>query len=110
MKLLLTTWQRVTLAGMFMFAPADIRTKPGVLAMQDIQTKLRLTDEEKEAVGFIELADGRARWADQEYEAEIEFTNAEWHYVLATLEWIGWPVSDNSNTLWEKIEGAESPT
>lgn len=108
MKLSLTTWERTILPNMFMFAPASERTVPGVKAMQDIQARLKLTDAEKKTIGYVQVGD-KARWADEEYEAEIEFTSAEWHYISATMDWFGWPYSDNVNALWDKIEAAQKP-
>lgn len=109
MKLSLTIWDRLTLAFVFNLAPATERTQPGVLAIQGIQDKLSPTDKEKIDVGYVELPNGSATWVDEEHETEFNFVPAEGYYIEAALGWGGWPLSKNSNALWDKIEAAKKP-
>lgn len=68
-----------------------------------VLTKLELTDEEKESVGWKDLSDTQATWEAADDTFEIEFTKAELRALKPALQ-VAWPISVFYEQMLEKLE------
>lgn len=100
MNITLNTWERVQL----MLIVSDGR---GTFGQVELGLRalgvLRLTDEEKARVGYVELAPGQLAWIDGQ-EHELEFDDDVWQLVQAlTSIHQAWPMDERVKPLREKI-------
>lgn len=100
MKIVLNTWERVQLmlivsGGRGTFGQVE-------LGLKALET-LRLTDEEKAAVGYIDLGAGQIAWTSGQ-EHGLEFNDDVWRLVQAlTQGYQAWPMDERVGPLREKV-------
>ncbi len=99
----LTVRERLVLRLALSAAPRQSRA--GVLTIQELQRRLMLSEDEREAIGYVEEGE-RARWDEDAPEYEFVFTPAEAMFVGQSREWDGWLVTSDDGPLWVRMEAA----
>jgi len=104
MNIVLDTWERIQLLQVISGGRGTIgQVELGLQAL----TVLRLSDEEKRAVGWIELGPNQLAWT-QGAEHDLEFAGDVWQLVQGlTAAYQSWPMDERVVALRGKILGDE---
>lgn len=100
MNITLDTWERVQMLQV-------VSTGRGTFGQVELGLQalaiLRLSDEEKQAVGWIELGPGQLAWT-RDIEHDLEFGDEVWQLVRGlTAAYQAWPIDERVVALRKKV-------
>ena len=98
MELELNTWQRLMCIQALNARTGHISMLHRALKLLDV---LALSEEERQAVGYVELPDGSQRWADPARRWTLQLPDGELTSFLqeSVKQFNGWPVEQAAEAL-----------
>jgi len=101
-QLSLTTWERAQLIALVNQQSGDLTKLRRWLRVLDV---VDLSEDEKEAVGWEDLADGRSKWEDGDRLWELHFEDADFALLATTaIEYPRWPVLSKIVDMLDTLE------